>query len=73
MRPRCRCGAPMPDAFAQLGCVECSAPTCSVCGVVLESVWYCVRCAGARLEVPEGALYPAEAGASRREGWWPGG
>jgi hypothetical protein len=73
MRLRCRCGAPVPYAFAQLGCVECSAPGCPVCGVVLESVWYCARCAGTRLGVTNGAPYPVQAAAPRRERWRPGG
>jgi len=73
MSLRCRCGASVPHVFAQLGCVECSAPGCPVCGVVLESAWYCARCAGARLEVTNGAPYPAQVGAPHGERWRPGG
>jgi hypothetical protein len=56
MSLRCRCGAPVPYAFEQLGCIECGQPCCPACAFFLESVWYCARCAGALLEAPDGAL-----------------
>ena len=52
MRVRCLCGAPVPYDFEQLGCIECGWPCCPVCGYVLESAWYCARCAGSLLEIP---------------------
>lgn len=50
MTLRCCCGAPVPYAFEQLGCVECGQDCCQVCAICLESVWYCARCAGRLLD-----------------------
>jgi len=43
----CRCASDMPGA--RFGCLDCGAPCCSVCAVLLESVAYCRGCAMALL------------------------
>ncbi len=55
MESRCRCGNPIVHAFDELGCIECGQACCPACGVSLESVTYCARCARAFLEFPCGS------------------
>lgn len=54
VEPRCRCGNPIAHPLDELGCIECGQPCCRVCGVSLESVTYCARCARVLFEVPYG-------------------
>jgi hypothetical protein len=52
MGNRCPCGHLLAYPFEALGCIECGTACCSNCGISLESVTYCARCASTRLEMP---------------------
>ena len=53
MNETCTCGSPFLRLFDDLGCVGCGHQCCSGCAVLIESVVYCVRCAGVRFEVAQ--------------------
>jgi hypothetical protein len=46
----CVCGARMPYLFDTLDCLTCGRACCPDCAVLLESAWYCARCATSLLE-----------------------
>ncbi len=56
MERQCDCGSPMAHPGDRLGCLECGHACCPDCAVLLESVWYCVHCAGGLLELPVAVL-----------------
>ncbi|HEV8440962.1 MAG TPA: hypothetical protein VGT40_22985 [Methylomirabilota bacterium] len=52
MQATCGCGNPIAYPYDELGCIECGQACCPACGVFLESVTYCARCARGLLEAP---------------------
>jgi uncharacterized protein (UPF0212 family) len=46
----CACGGRMPYLFDDLGCIECGRTCCPDCAVLMESAWYCARCADSLLQ-----------------------
>jgi hypothetical protein len=48
LSPGCRCA--LEPAEVVFGCLECGAPCCSACAIMLESVAYCRQCATVLLE-----------------------
>lgn len=41
----------MPYLFDDLGCIECGRTCCPDCAVLMESAWYCARCADSLLQL----------------------
>ncbi len=52
--PCSTCGAAVPYTFEALGCIQCGRACCPDCGVLMESAWYCARCAESLIEQPPG-------------------
>ena len=52
----CVCGARMPYLFDALNCPTCGRACCPDCAVLMESAWYCARCAESLLEVGNPAV-----------------
>jgi hypothetical protein len=57
----CVCGARMPYLFDALDCLTCGRACCPDCAVLIESAWYCARCAASWPEVG----HPAAVGGGR--------
>ena len=52
----CVCGARMPYLFDAVDGPTCGRACCPDCAVVMESAWYCARCAESLLEVGNPAM-----------------
>ncbi len=55
----CVCGARIPYLFDALDCPTCGRACCPDCAVLMESAWYCARCAESLLEVGNPAMVDA--------------
>ena len=54
MEARCRCGSLFAHSLDGFGCIQCGRACCPACGVRLEAVLYCARCASGLMQVPAG-------------------
>lgn len=50
----CHCGHAIAYPLDDLGCIECGQACCHACGVSLESVTYCAKCAETLLQMQFG-------------------